>query len=161
MKENNTSIHEHFMSQCIELAKLALQNGNPPVGSMLVCNGSVIGEGIEAGKSSGDLTNHAEILAVRDAIGKGHISLLNQATLYSTHEPCIMCSYVLRHHKIPQIVFGIAVDYVGGFSSELKVLQTETVPKWGNKPVIVEGICKEQCLTLNSRFEVLLRNNGK
>ena len=50
------------MFQCIELAKVALQNGDPPVGAIIVCDEQIIGKGIESGKSTGDITNHAEIL---------------------------------------------------------------------------------------------------
>ena len=56
------------MHKSLQLAKEALSIGNPPVGAILVINDQIVGEGIEAGKSSGDITNHAEILAVRNAI---------------------------------------------------------------------------------------------
>ncbi|MBV1922707.1 MAG: nucleoside deaminase, partial [Flavobacteriaceae bacterium] len=96
--------HEYFMKKCIELGVKALKNGNPPVGSLLVKEDTIIGIGIENGKSSNDITNHAEIEAIRDAL-KSHQSI-NGSILYTTHEPCIMCSYVIRHHRIKTIVFG-------------------------------------------------------
>ena len=136
------------MQQCIDLAKIALQNGESPVGSVIIHQGKTIGRGIESGKACRDVTRHAEILAVRDAIQQGYGHLLGTASLYSTHEPCLMCSYVLRHHRIPRIIFGLAVPHIGGATSGFKVLQTEEVPNWGPVPEIILGVCREACLQL-------------
>ncbi len=138
------------------MAKKALNNGNPPVGAILVVNDKIIGEGIEAGKSSGDLTNHAEILAVRNAIENGYLKYLHKSIMYTTHEPCIMCSYLIRHHKIPHIIFGTSVEYIGGYTSKFKILNTIEVPKWGDKPKVTEGICKLECEELTKKFHHLL-----
>lgn len=148
------------MLKCIELAKIALKNGNPPVGAIIVNDGQIIGKGIESGKSTGDITNHAEILAVKDAIsnGKGHI--LEQSIMYSTHEPCIMCSYVIRHHNIPEIVYSLPVNFIGGNTSEYSLLKTEHVPKWGKKPLIISGVCEFESRNLNKEFEKLLNQKS-
>ncbi|MEO8824118.1 MAG: nucleoside deaminase [Ginsengibacter sp.] len=145
---------DKYMSRCIQLAEQALESGNPPVGSVLVLDGIIIGEGIESGKSSGDVTDHAEILAIRNAIKNGFGKHLPKAILYSTHEPCMMCSYVIRHHHIPHILFGISVEYVGGFTSVFKILTTEKVPKWGKPPIVSMGIGREDCEMLNKKFEL-------
>ncbi|TRX62739.1 nucleoside deaminase [Fulvivirga sp. M361] len=151
-KEPNVLIHENYMQYCLELAKKALNNRDPPLGSILVYQNNIIGEGIESGKSTGDITNHAEILSVRDAISKGNREELKNATMYSTHEPCIMCSYLIRHHKIPVLVFGISVDHIGGSTSEFDLLGNENIPKWGSKPHIIGGILSEACQELNRLF---------
>ena len=152
--ENN----EYYMKECISLAKKALEKGNPPVGAIIVANNKVLGKGIESGKSTGDLTNHAEILAVRDAISKGNDKDLPKATMYTTHEPCIMCSYLIRHHKIPVIVFGSPVKHIGGHSSEFKVLGTTRVPKWGDSPKIIENVLFDECVALSKEYEKQIRN---
>lgn len=141
-----------YMHICLEIAKIALENGNPPVGAILVNDDKIIGVGIESGKSTGDITNHAEILAVKDAISNGKESLINQSIMYSTHEPCIMCSYVIRHHKVPKIIYSLSVSYIGGQTSKFSVLNTEHVPKWGNKPEIITGICQQETELLNEQF---------
>ncbi len=143
---------EKYMEKCLQLAELALANGDPPVGAVLVFEDAIIGEGIESGKSSGDITNHAEIMAIRDAIANGYLKELSQAALYTTHEPCIMCSYLIRHHRIPRIIFGKSVPFVGGFTSTFGVLSTEEVPKWGRRPEVISGICETACDRLNERF---------
>ena len=140
------------MLECIELAKQALSKGNPPVGSILVFEDKIIGRGIESGKSSGDITQHAEILAVKDALKNGYREVLDRSVMFSTHEPCIMCSYLIRHHKISKLVFGVSVSFVGGQSSEFKILETENIPKWGSRPEIEVGILQHECEILNEKF---------
>lgn len=149
-----------YMLECIELAQQALEKGNPPVGSLLVFKDQIIGRGIESGKTSGDITQHAEILAVKNALAQGYRDILHKSVLFSTHEPCMMCSYLIRHHQIAKIVFGISVPLVGGQSSEFKILETETIPKWGRKPEIESGLLQHECELLNERFsEYLSRQN--
>jgi tRNA(adenine34) deaminase len=141
-----------YMLECIELAKQALEKGNPPVGSLLIYENKIIGRGIESGKSSGDITQHAEILAVKDALANSYKEILDQSVMFSTHEPCMMCSYLIRHHKISKLVFGVSVPLVGGQSSEFKILETETIPKWGKKPEIEIGLLQHECEILNEQF---------
>ncbi|MCA6068183.1 nucleoside deaminase [Chryseobacterium sp. RG1] len=150
--------YNEYMLECIELAKQALKKGNPPVGSVLVFEDKVIGRGIESGKSSGDITQHAEILAVKDALKNGYRDVLEQSVMFSTHEPCIMCSYLIRHHKIKKLVFGVSVPFVGGQSSEFKILETENIPKWGKRPKIETGILQRECEVLNEQFTAYLAN---
>ncbi len=147
------------MHKCLQLANEALNKGNPPVGAILVVNDKVIGKGIEAGKSSGDLTNHAEIQSIRNAMENGHLNDLHRAIIYTTHEPCIMCSYLIRHHRIPHIVFGSSVKYIGGYTSKFNILSTMEVPKWGNVPKITKGICKTKCEQLTEQFHQLLNKS--
>ncbi|WP_316831969.1 nucleoside deaminase [Pedobacter aquatilis] len=149
---------EYYMEVCLQLGKKALAAGNPPVGAVVVLNGEVIGEGIESGKSSGDITNHAEILAVRAAIANGYAAQLHLSSLYTTHEPCIMCAYLIRHHHIAEIIYGIAVPFVGGITSKFNVLATQDVPKWGKSPKIVSGISREACETLNEAFKISVKS---
>jgi len=144
--------HEFYMERSIQLGKKALASGNPPVGSVIVQEGRIIGEGMESVKESGDVTRHAEIEAVRDAVRRGFSEKLRGSVLYTTHEPCIMCSYVIRHHGIDHIIYGVAVAYVGGDTSFFDVLATDRVPQWGGKPKITAGICREECEQLNREF---------
>ena len=149
--------HSDYMEYCLVLAEKALSNGNPPVGAILVYRNEVIGEGIESGKSTSDITNHAEINAIRNAIQKGKVDFLSDSIMYTTHEPCIMCSYVIRHHKISKIVFGTEVQFVGGCTSKLNVLTTDAVPKWGTGPEIIKGVLKDRCDILSKKFENSLK----
>ncbi|MBS1974653.1 MAG: nucleoside deaminase, partial [Bacteroidetes bacterium] len=111
-----------FMSRCEALGKAAGEKGNSPVGALIVKEGVIISEAEEAGKSKNDITCHAEIEAVRMAVEKLHTNDLSQCILFTTDEPCIMCSYTIRFYKIKKIVFKKKVEYLGGISSSMPLL---------------------------------------
>ena len=139
--------YEDLMRECIRLAYIAKDRGESPVGSILVQNGQIISEGIEGGKTHMDITFHAEIEAIRNAIALGKTDL-SDCIMVTTHEPCIMCSYVIRHHKIRQIIIGLAVPDVGGYSSAYPILKDTSIPKWIPAPVVITGILEKECLGL-------------
>ncbi|MCF2445692.1 nucleoside deaminase [Dyadobacter sp. CY345] len=145
---DDSSKHEHFMRRCIELANIAKSNGESPVGSVIVRNGEIIGEGIEAGKANLDITFHAEIEAIRMASQYLKSQNLSDCILYTTHEPCIMCSYMIRHTKITTIVSAISVNQYGGFSSQYPLLLDTTIQKWGKPPLLISGILENECREL-------------
>ena len=126
------------MNRCQELAKQAAQTGNSPVGSVIVRGGIIIGEGQEATFPGNDITCHAEVEAIRDAIQRSHGIDLSDCTLYTTHEPCILCSYVIRHHRLGLVVFQIAVPTVGGFTCPYPVLTATDIPVWGSPPLVLQ-----------------------
>ncbi|MGF1671325.1 MAG: nucleoside deaminase [Balneolaceae bacterium] len=151
-KYSSHSKHNHFMDRCIQLANRAMLEGNPPVGSVLVKNGEIIAEGIEAGKSSGDVTAHAEIEVIRSALLKG-IQDFCEYTMYSTHEPCVMCSYVIRHYQIRELVYGVEVDELGGESSRYPLLTDRNIAKWNYGPNIVKGIKRQNIEKLSILYQ--------
>ncbi|SOD99092.1 nucleoside deaminase [Spirosoma fluviale] len=130
--------HEVFMKRCQELARQAAQTGNTPVGAVVVCGGIIIGEGQEATRPGNDITCHAEVEAIRDAIRRSGESKLSDCSLYTTHEPCILCSYVIRHHQLALVVFEIAVPTVGGFTCPHPILTVTDISVWGPPPVVLQ-----------------------
>ena len=93
------------MRRAIALARIALANGDTPVGSLVVHKGKVIGEGFEAVKERMDPSGHAELIAIRNACSALQTFDLSGCTLYSTAEPCFMCSYAVRQTRISQVIF--------------------------------------------------------
>lgn len=141
--------HESYMRICIELAKIAKRRGDSPCGSIIVQNGVIIGEGIEGGKTQMDVTFHAEIETIRNAtkhIGKQDLS---DCIMYTTHEPCIMCSYMIRHTKIAVIVSGVSTGEIGGFSSKLPLLKDTTIKRWSVPPTLINGVLEKECRELS------------
>ncbi|SIO05907.1 nucleoside deaminase [Chitinophaga niabensis] len=130
--------HSIFMRRCMELAEIARQRGDSPVGSVLVLDGQIIAEGIEGGKTHRDITYHAEIEAIRQATEKLSSQDLSACTMYTTHEPCIMCSYVIRHTRISSVVMAITTGDIGGSSSAYPLLKDITIKKWGPPPELIE-----------------------
>jgi tRNA(adenine34) deaminase len=145
MKENKAERgHDFFMKFSIDLARIAKSRGDAPVGSVVVQAGSIIAEGIEGGKTKKDITFHAEIEAIREASLITGSSDLSDCILYTTHEPCIMCSYVIRHAKINTVVFGISVVETGGVHSFYPILTDAKIKSWGKPPRIVKGIMERE-----------------
>jgi tRNA(adenine34) deaminase len=145
--------HVAWMRRCLELARQAHAAGNPPVGAVLVSAGKAIGEGMEATRTQGDITCHAEIEAIRDALLRVSVDEIRGSTLYSTHEPCVMCAYVIRHYQVGRVVVGVTVPSVGGFSSPYPLLRAEDVATWAGPPQIVQGVLEEACRALSRAYE--------
>ncbi|MCL6274627.1 nucleoside deaminase [Muricauda sp. 2012CJ35-5] len=123
--------HEQYLLRCEELASTAKENGNSAVGSLLVFNNQIVAEAEEAVATKKDITAHAEMEVLKKArkvIGKD----MSGAILYSTKEPCIMCSYAIRYHKIEKVVYKEVSGQFGGAHGNYDVLLTKNVPEdWG------------------------------
>ena len=139
------SDHERHMRRCIELARLAKQQGNTPVGSVVVLDGRIIGEGIEQLPAGLLLTGHAEVLACQEAVKKTGRRFLRGATLYSTAEPCLMCSYVIRQAEIAEVVYAVATPLIGGATSEHPVLTASSLTGWKPAVLVRGGLLADEC----------------
>ena len=129
---------DFYIERCEILGKQAAAKGNSPVGALILKDNAIICEAEEAGKSKNDITCHAEMEAIRIAIKKWNTSDLSDCVLYTTHEPCIMCAYVIRFYKIRKVVYQHAVNYLGSISSSMPLLiSNEVPPHWSKPPVIV------------------------
>lgn len=127
-----------YIKRCNELAILAEREGNPAVGSLIVFQGEIIYEAQEAGRSKNDVTCHAEIESIRGALKKMNVNTLRGAIMYSSHEPCVMCSYAIRYYQISKVVYQNKVPYLGGISSSMPLLISRDVPgSWGEAPEII------------------------
>jgi len=130
----------YYIKRCELLAAESAANGDAAVGSVIIKNDEIICEAIEAAKSKNDITCHAELEVIRLAVKKLKTNDLSDCILYSTHEPCIMCSYAIRFHKIKKVVYQHAVNYLGGVSSSMPLLISKEVPPhWDEVPVIVHS----------------------
>ena len=97
---------ESFMRRALELARRAEQEGEVPVGALLVLENEIVGEGWNRPISSCDPTAHAEIHALRSAAERTRNYRLTGATLYVTLEPCDMCVGAMFHARVERCVFG-------------------------------------------------------
>ncbi len=139
------------MRQAIRLARIALERADTPVGSVVVCDGHIVGEGIEAVQSEKDLTAHAEMKAVQEACRALGSLNLGGCTLYTTVEPCFMCSFVIRSAHLSRVVSGKAVPHIGGISSNHPILVDPSIPNWPQPPLVLTGVLEEECRALFTR----------
>lgn len=127
--------HQYYLKRSLELAQQAAQKGESAVGCVVVKDGVIIGEGIEQSRSLKDVTRHAEVTAILDAVQ--NYGNCTGATLYTNVEPCILCSYVIRHHQISTVIFSNYCGELGGTSEHFPLLTTEKIEKWGAVPDLI------------------------
>ena len=142
-------IDQHYMLQALDLAKLAAQADEVPVGAIVVKDGVIIGRGSNAPISSHDPTAHAEITAMRDAAKHLKNYRLVGCTLYVTLEPCAMCSGAIQHARIARLVFG-ANDPKTGACGSVVNLMAEV--KLNHHTGITGGVMATECGATLSEF---------
>jgi len=144
---------EHFMSLALEQAKLAKAAGDLPFGAVIVQDNKVVGSGRAENNTIGDVTDHAELLAVREAcktLGKNN---LNDCTIYCSNEPCIMCAAGIFQANIPKVVIGVSRDDLPNFLRERKVKIDHIAEDSSYKIEIVRGVLKNEILPLFSDLQ--------
>ena len=94
-----------FLQAAIEEARKGQAGGGIPIGSVLVCDGKIIGRGHNQRVQRGSVIHHAEMNCLENA-GRQKASIYKRCTLYSTLSPCPMCSGAVLLYKIPHIVVG-------------------------------------------------------
>ena len=103
---------DHFLQAAIEEAKNGLAAGGIPIGSVLVCDGKIIGRGHNQRVQHGSVIHHAEMNCLENA-GRQKASIYQRCTLYSTLSPCPMCSGAALLYKIQRIVVGENLTFKG------------------------------------------------
>ncbi|HVB55917.1 MAG TPA: nucleoside deaminase [Candidatus Acidoferrales bacterium] len=141
--------HEAYMKRAIELAKIARSKGETAVGSLAVRNGEIVAEGIEGVKTRIDISAHAEMIAIRRACRALGTLDLSGCAIYTTAEPCFMCSYAIRQTRISEIVIGCPSPHIGGLSSRHPILSDSRIPRWGKPPRVVRGVLRLECEALH------------
>ena len=106
-----------FMRRALELAQRAQEEGEVPVGAVVVHEGRIVGEGWNHPISSADATSHAETEAIRAACKTLSNYRIPGSTIFVTLEPCVMCSGAILHARIGRVVFGASDPKTGACGS--------------------------------------------
>lgn len=144
-----TDYDEYWMGQALELAQKAAQEGEVPVGAIVVRDGQLLGSGFNRPISSCDPTAHAEINALRDASKKAGNYRLTGTTLYVTLEPCAMCAGAIVHARVGRIVFAAQESKAGAVVSQQQFFDS---PWLNHKVEVTSGVLKDDCSKQLSRF---------
>ena len=146
------SIHsdEHFMKEALKQAQMAFEEGEVPVGAVIVSNNQIIARAHNQTEKLKDATAHAEMLAITAAENYLGAKYLNDCKLYVTLEPCVMCAGASYWTQIGTIIYG-ASDEKRGYSTVNKSIAHP-------KTIIKAGVLAEQCSQLVSNFFNKLRN---
>jgi len=149
---------DFWMRHALKLAQRAWDEGEVPVGAVLVQGDRVIGEGWNRPIGHHDPTAHAEIIALRQGGKVLENYRLVDTTLYVTLEPCVMCAGAIVHSRIGRLVFGARDEKTGAAGSLLDVLGH---PGMNHQVKITEGILAQQCAGMLSDFFRMRREQKK
>lgn len=152
---SHLSVHsdEHYMKQAIKEAQKALEDGEVPVGAVVVCQNRIIARAYNQVERLNDVTAHAEMLAI--TAGQNYLGsrYLDQCTLYVTLEPCTMCGGALYWSQMARVVYGASDDKRGYNQCNPEIIHPKTK--------ITSGLlANESKVLLNSFFNQLRRNNS-
>ena len=138
-----------YMEIALELAAMAAEQGEVPVGAVVVLNGEVVGRGFNKMISTNDPTAHAEIEAIRDAARRVGRWRLDGASLYVTLEPCVMCAGAIMAARLSRVVYGADDPKKGGVVSVYSLLSD---PRLGGPVKVARGILAERSRALLRSF---------
>lgn len=146
---------ERFMKEVIELARQAAEHGNEPFGALLVKDGEAVFSNENQIYTQSDPTFHAELGLIRRFCAQTKITDLSEYTLYSSCEPCFMCSGALVWMKLGRLVYGASDMDLGEIlhekGSECSRIVFENSP-W--KPQVTAGVLRmESCAVLQEYFQ--------
>jgi tRNA(adenine34) deaminase len=140
---------EAFMRRALELAQRAQEEGEVPVGAVVVLEENILGEGWNRPIAASDPTAHAEIQAMRAASSALSNYRLTGATLYVTLEPCVMCVGAMFYARIGRVVFGASDPKTGAAGGIVDLFKNE---KLNHHAQIQGGVLASECGALLSRF---------
>ncbi|MEW6183295.1 MAG: tRNA adenosine(34) deaminase TadA [Bacillota bacterium] len=147
-------LHEAFMREALKEAEKAYALGEVPVGAVVVADGAIIAEGHNLRESVNDAAAHAEILAMREAAQKRGDWRLEDATVYTTVEPCPMCAGALVQFRVKTVVYGAVDPKAGAAGSIVNLLQE---PRFNHQVEVIPGVLETQCREIMQRFFQNLR----
>jgi tRNA(adenine34) deaminase len=149
-----------MMERCLELAQCGADKGELPFSALIVSRGQIIAEATNCVSSEGDVTRHAELVALSRAQKVLKRKRLQDCTLYSIVEPCPMCSFPTREARIGRVVFALSSPVMGGYS-KWDVLRNEDLSSklpevFGPPPEIVSGLLSAQAEQVWSQWNPLV-----
>ncbi len=144
-----SGFEEQCMREALRLAREAAAGGEVPVGAVVERGGKIIGRARNSPIGRHDPTAHAEILALREGAAHAENYRLEEATLYCTLEPCVMCAGALVAARIKRLVFGARDLRFGGVRSKFQVADSEVL---NHQVEVMEGLLGSECVELLQGF---------
>ena len=148
---------EGFMREALALAQAAADEGEVPVGCVVVRDGEIVGRGRNRREGAKSALAHAEIEAIAEACRNLGGWRLWQCTLYVTLEPCPMCAGAIINARLPRVVYGAKEPTNGCCGSAVDLFMLPC----SQKPEVVPGVLEEECSAMLSAFFRRLREKRK
>lgn len=150
---------EKYMKAAFEQAKIAEDQGEVPIGAVIVDpEGNIIGSGYNRRELDEDSTQHAEMIAIRQACKKLGSWRLIDCSLFVTLEPCPMCAGAIINSRIKDVYYG-AFDQKAGAAGT--VVNLFTVEKFNHHPQVFGGLYKDQAVDMLRSFFRKIRQKQK
>jgi len=141
--------HEYFMEIALREAQMAFEESEVPIGAVVVVGGKIYGRGHNRTEALKDATAHAEMIAITSAAEKIGDWRLEGATLYSTIEPCAMCSGAAVLSRIETIVYGAKDPRFGACGS---LFEIPADPRLNHRAEIIPGVLEKESIDLMQLF---------
>ncbi len=136
-------VHRHWMTRALSLARRGAEEGEVPVGAVLVRDGKAVGEGWNRPIAASDPTAHAEIEALREAARRLGNYRLPGSTLYVTLEPCVMCAGAMVHARVERVIYGASDAKAGACGSVFELLPSDR--RFNHRTACLGGILAKDC----------------
>ena len=142
---------EYYMQEAFKEALKAYDEGEIPVGAVVVCNNKIIARGHNLTETLNDVTAHAEMIVITSAENHLGNKYLNECELYVTLEPCLMCAGAIFWAQFQKVVYATNDSRQGFTKISDNILHVKTK--------VFAGVMKEECDALLKKFFLNLRNN--
>ncbi|MBU1174533.1 MAG: nucleoside deaminase [Alphaproteobacteria bacterium] len=137
------------MARALELAEAAARHGEVPVGAVIVRNGEIIAEAMNAMRSLNDPTAHAEMRVIREALGILSAERLTDCDLYVTLEPCTMCAGAIAHARLRRLYYGAPDPKGGAVDNGVRFF---SAPTCHHRPEVIAGVSESAAAALLREF---------
>ena len=144
------NIEHFFMQAALAEARAAADEGEIPIGAVVVCGGRIVGKGHNRVEALGDATAHAEMQALTAAMNALGGKYLPECTIYVTVEPCVMCAGALSWSQIGRVVYGASDPKKGYSTYSDSILHPKTV--------VEKGLMEQECREVMEQFFKKLRH---
>jgi len=150
--------HDEFMTEALNEAKIAYKKNEVPIGAIIVVDGKIIARGHNLRETLETTASHAEMIAIDNANQATGFWRLEDATLYTTVEPCMMCAGTIVQARIRRVVYGTR-DYKAGCGGTIYNLLQDS--RFNHQCEVIQGVLEEECQNLMSQFFKQLRERKK
>jgi tRNA(adenine34) deaminase len=146
---NITEEDEQFMRLAVESAKIAEENGDVPIGAVIIHKNQIIAKAYNQREQLQDPTAHAEVIALTQAAAALENWHLNGCTMYVTLEPCPMCAGALVLARIDRLVYGCDDPKTGGVKSLYNIV---TDGRLNHRLEVTSGVLADECSQILQEF---------
>ena len=148
MMNNNDDFY--YMNEALKEAYKAYKADEVPVGCVIVHNGTIIARAHNKRQKKHDVFGHAEIVAIKKATKRLHSWILDEATMYVTLEPCLMCAGSILQSRIKKLVYATCEQKFGVIESKMQIFNNQSI--FNHSVEVVSGIFKLEASELLKEY---------